>query len=44
MQIQEADIVADGIAAASFRQQHGLQKGEYITYLHIMKWHIIHAI
>ena len=36
-QSKEADIVADSIAAALFRQQHDIQKGEYITHLHIIR-------
>ena len=37
LQSQEADIIVDSIVADSFRQQHDIQKGEYITHLHIMK-------
>ena len=37
LQIQEADIVADIIAGALFIQQHDVQKGQYITHLHIFK-------
>ena len=37
LQSQEADIVADSIVAALFRQRHYIQKGEYVTHLHIMK-------
>ena len=44
LQSQEADIVADSIAADSFRQRHDLQKREYITHLNIMKQHIIHTV
>ena len=37
LQSQEADIVADRLAAGLFRQRHDLQKGEYITHLNIMR-------
>ena len=32
LQIQEADIVAESIAAALFRQRHDIRKGVYITH------------